>query len=450
MAKSKNGKKNRSRLYKGKSDGRRRRTGIPVREMSSEAKELYRKLVASRKLRLNKLKVAIDDLFTELNEKIDNIASEHNKTVDYVTARLGYSFTERKKSRGATAKNGWTSEKCKQLNAILGPGERKFSAADVNKAYGHEYAALNEEELEMYRRKAEESRVKVTTAPKVHKAAESDVKATLKTIYELANRLEQRTGHALAIFSTRGSRSQWARPSLQISSSLKDFFMQVLKMTPVRLLQLMESYTTGGINLVAKEVGMVQSNLKGEVRERLHASLAAASGNHNAKLNYVNFFNSVICKYRVWLEGWPEDIPLVNMSDMKRPDLGRLLDGLTSTPPSIQFISLSPEELAEKKKEREERLNSGKGLAIDRRTARKGRGGKENVDERTPFSPLSNCGSVNRSSTGAVNLLGTPFLPSMPLPLPDPITGTSPLGIFSPAIVPTLQLSPSRIFAPLS
>jgi len=83
------------------------------------------------------------------------------------------------------------------------------------------------------------------------------------------------------------------------------------------------------------------------------------TGEPHAKMQWVHYFRNVVTRYLVVVEGWPTEIPFMNLSDVSSalPQLEALLRNWESG--SIFWCKLTEQEYHEMVRKRNEQLDSG-------------------------------------------------------------------------------------------
>ncbi|PCH44528.1 hypothetical protein WOLCODRAFT_139056 [Wolfiporia cocos MD-104 SS10] len=85
------------------------------------------------------------------------------------------------------------------------------------------------------------------------------------------------------------------------------------------------------------------SSTRGEIRRIMQQQLREITGDDVAVMRYNTYWKDIVTRYRVVIQGWPQDVPFRNLSDVS--NLGKLdilLQGWQSG--TIRFRHITDEE----------------------------------------------------------------------------------------------------------
>ncbi|KAI5999190.1 hypothetical protein EDD15DRAFT_2128315, partial [Pisolithus albus] len=101
--------------------------------------------------------------------------------------------------------------------------------------------------------------------------------------------------------------------------------MGIDNLTPVSK---MEGFAIQGIKGAARNHQDRVSHVRSSICEIINRKLREITGNLDAKMQWSAYFARVVSRYLVIVDGWPDNIPFVNLSSVSSslPQLERLLN----------------------------------------------------------------------------------------------------------------------------
>ncbi|KAG8958250.1 hypothetical protein FRC03_009304 [Tulasnella sp. 419] len=315
--------------------------------------DIRKERIEKRRQRNAKLSQAINGLADTIEDNIASIAEEHHRTQDFIRLAVGTSGPEVRRNRAAQAHNAWVKFRMEEVNAGVPLGD-KLNIASFKEQYGHEYGKLTAEEKEAYiDRLLEWRKTQHPTTLKYHKEAEADIQASMKELFGLAERLEQRTGYCVTIFGHKSSEESNAQPVCRVSQQVASFTNVVLKLDPPAMLFKMEAWAIDGGHGVVRAARVNHEAKKHEVVEWLRNSFHSAAEISSGRLNYTRYVEKIVLRYGIDIVGWPLK-SFKDPSRMKIHELQAVYDGLTASPPTIYFEKLTETELEDRRRENRE------------------------------------------------------------------------------------------------
>ncbi|KAG2136554.1 uncharacterized protein EDB93DRAFT_1253850 [Suillus bovinus] len=246
------------------------------------SKEARAAITAQRRNKSYQFRVALHNAWDELDETMKTIASSHHKSF----CRNVFCWKKRHedKENGATGK------------AVL-----QDLIRDENR---DEYCNLTDDEkaqlLQEYRehKETKTTSIRISTKSKVN-----NVTQTLKAVENELKNLRMRTGAESILYTTHGSTDLPLHGITFATEGVHEFMGSVMNIDDQDLVSKMEGFAVQGM----KEA--ITHDLK-------------------AWMHWAHYWQNIVQHYLVVIEGWPENIPFVNLSTVSSalPDLEMLLD----------------------------------------------------------------------------------------------------------------------------
>ncbi|KAG2114527.1 hypothetical protein DEU56DRAFT_748933 [Suillus clintonianus] len=351
---------------------RKRIQALPTRRTRvTLSKEARAALTARRRENAHQFRSALGDAWNGLDETVKEIASSHHKSFRRVQNDLclGRGMMRFKRSK-LNAWNAfcWKKRQDNQENGATG----KDVLQELVKSHRAEYQELTDDEkaailLEYSEHKETQATgIRISTKSKVN-----DVTQTLKAL----NNLRSRTGAEAILYTTRGSTDLPLRGVAFATEGVDEFMSSVMNIDNQDLISKMEGFAVQGMKGAAKNHQKRCSDVRAAIRHEIQKGLVAITKDENAKMHWANYFRNVIQRYKVVIEGWPANIPFVNLSQASSalPDLEMIRRKWESR--AICWREIDDEEFQQLLEERNEKLESGE-ITDHRRRTRSDKGKK--------------------------------------------------------------------------
>ncbi|KAG1860769.1 hypothetical protein F4604DRAFT_1930089 [Suillus subluteus] len=373
---------------------RKRVQALPTRRTRvTLSKEARTALTARRRENAHQFRSALGDAWNGLDETIKEIASSHHKSFHRVQNDLclGRGMMRFKRSK-LNAWNAfcWKKQQDNQENGATG----KDVLQELVKSHRAEYQELTDDE-----------------------------KAEILLDLQL-NNLRSRTGAEAILYTMHGSTDLPLRGVAFATEGVDEFMASVMNVDNQDLISKMEGFAVQGMKGAAKNHQKRCSDVRAAIHHEIQKGLVAITKDKNMKMHWANYFRNVVQRYQVVIEGWPANIPFVNLSQASSalPDLEMICRKWESR--AICWREINDEEFQQLLEERNEKLESGE-ITDHRRRTRSDKGKKraqstdgsghrkktykstetvetDNEDETTPAanasSPSANIPSANIST----------------------------------------------------
>ncbi|KAG1792380.1 hypothetical protein EV424DRAFT_1280151, partial [Suillus variegatus] len=335
------------------------------------SKEARAALTARRRENAHQFRSALGDAWNGLDETVKEIASSHHKSFRRVQNDLclGQGMMRFKRSKlNAWNTFCWKKRQDNQENGATG----KDVLQELVKSHRAEYQELTDDEkAEILLEYSEHKETQVTGIRISTKSKVNDVTQTLKAL----NNLRSRTGAEAILYTTRGSTDLPLRGVAFATEGVDEFMSSVMNIDNQDLISKMEGFAVQGMKGAAKNHQKRCSNVRAAIRHEIQKGLVAITKDENAKMHWANYFRNVVQRYKVVIEGWPANIPFVNLSQASSalPDLEMIRRKWESR--AICWREIDDEEFQQLLEERNEKLESGE-ITDHRRRTRSDKGKK--------------------------------------------------------------------------
>ncbi|KAG1790938.1 uncharacterized protein HD556DRAFT_1241544 [Suillus plorans] len=342
------------------------------------SKEARAALTAQRRDKSRRFETDLHSAWTEIDETMKSISSSHHKSFRHVQNELcmgrGMLCYQRLKL------NAWNTFCWKKRN------DRKANGGGTGKAVLQElvkdeenrtkyHKLMEDEKASLLAEYAEHKQTKTSGIRISAKAKVNDVTHTLKAIENEAT--HQLTGVETILYMTRGSTDCPLRGVAFVTEGVSDFMGTVMNIDSQDLVSKMEGFYVQGMQGAAKNHQKPSSAIRGAIRNEINKTLHMSyiTRDPKAKMHWANYWRNVVQRYLVIVEGWPDNIPFVNLSSVSSalPDLEMLLRKWQSN--AIHWRRLEEDEYLKLLEERNEKLEQGE-IAEECRRTRSDKGKK--------------------------------------------------------------------------
>ncbi|KAG1719914.1 hypothetical protein EDB19DRAFT_1836334 [Suillus lakei] len=270
---------------------------------------------------LRAIMIAVDDTAVKL-------AADHKKSIHRVQNNLhmGHSLLQSKHLK-VSAWNAFIWRKHQDGNKENG-ASGKDVLEGIMKDYKDEYYSLTDKEKSSLITEYKERKVMKTTGHHIStKSKINDVTWSLKAVENELNNLRSRTGVETILYMTQGTTDLPLCGVMFVMEGMHDFMESVIGI---------DNQDFAQRRTTSKKV----------------------TGNPKATMQWTHFFCNIVKCYSVVVEGWPEQIPFVNLSTASSSltDLEMLLQKWHSG--LISWKHITPEQLEDIEKDRDEDLEN--------------------------------------------------------------------------------------------
>ncbi|KAI6026437.1 hypothetical protein BKA83DRAFT_4462843 [Pisolithus microcarpus] len=312
--------------------------------------------------KMEKFKKDLDDAWQSLDKVTKTLASKHHKSVQRIQNDLHLGHMKfRSKHSKISAWNTFCWKKGCTMNQsnenAAGSTSTLLDLVRENQMEYHELSAEDKNHLVEEFSEFRESKaigVRVTTKSKVN-----DITHTLKAVENELHNLRSRTGVETVLYATCRTTDLPLRGVAFATEGIADFMGSVMGIDTQDLVSKLEGFAVQGIKGVAENHRQCVSNIRATIRNLINCQLRDITGDLKAKMQWAQYFQNVVARYRVIIDGWPEAIPFANLSSMSSslPQLEILLRkwemGTTC------WKALSDDEFKQLQQKRSEELESG-------------------------------------------------------------------------------------------
>ncbi|KAI5987053.1 hypothetical protein EDD15DRAFT_2145848, partial [Pisolithus albus] len=335
----------------------------PTVTLSKEAREA---LLGERRDRSRRFHDDLENAWSALDKATVNIASTHHKSIQRVQRDLYFNATL---SRKRTKVSAWNAFFWKKSLEDRIPSNGKTILPGLVQEYRHEYQALSAEDKDTLVKEFEEHKHTKMTGYRVRaRSRVNDITQTLSRIENELNSLRCRTGMETLLFAARGSTDITVDGVSFATPGVEGFLGMVMGIDNLTLVSKMEGFAIQGIKGAARNHQDRVSHVRSSIREIINRKLREITGNPDAKMQWSAYFARVVSRYLVIVDGWPDNIPFVNLSSVSSslPQLERLLNKWETG--EIQWKRITQQELSRMQDERRTQLETGQAIEPKRRT----------------------------------------------------------------------------------
>ncbi|KAI6033556.1 hypothetical protein BKA83DRAFT_4121013 [Pisolithus microcarpus] len=261
-----------------------------------------------------RFKKDLDDAWQSLDKVTKTPASKHHKSIWHSKISAWNAFCWKKGHTMNRSNESVASSKGMLLNLV------QESCMEYHELSAEDKNRLIEEFSEF--REAKAIRVCVTTKSKIN-----DITHTLKAVENELHNLKSQTGVETVLYATRGMTNLPLQGVAFATEGIADFMGSMMGIDTQ--------------DLVSKLEGLAVWGIKGDV-----------TGDLKAKMQWAQYFQNVVTRYQVVIEGWPEMIPFANLSSASS-SLAQLELGAT------YWKALLDDELNQLQQRRNEGLENG-------------------------------------------------------------------------------------------
>ncbi|KAG1791817.1 uncharacterized protein HD556DRAFT_1432770 [Suillus plorans] len=349
------------------------------------SKEARAALTAQRRNKSRQFKTALHNAWSELDDTVKAIASSHHKSFRRVQNDLcmGRGMLRYQRSK-LSAWNAfcWKKRHEEKDNGATGKTVLQDLVRDENRT---EYRSLTDDEKAQLLQEYQEHRETKATGIRIStKSKVNDVTQTLKAVENELSNLKMRTGAETILYTTRCSTDLPLRGISFATEGVDEFMSSVMNIDNQDLVSKMEGFAVQGMKGAARNHKKRVSDIRSTIRLEINKTLQGITQDPKARMHWAHYWRNVVQRYLVVIEGWPENIPFVNLSTVSSalPDLEMLLNKWETG--EIHWRDLEEDEYEKLRQEHCEKVSSGEVIEKRRRT-RSDKGKKRN-------QPLDNSG----------------------------------------------------------
>ncbi|KAG1844313.1 hypothetical protein DFJ58DRAFT_731230 [Suillus subalutaceus] len=326
-----------------KSSARRRMQQPRIHPKVVISKEAHALLTANQRTKSRQFKIALDEAWGQIDEATKTIASAHHKSIRRASEN-------RNQGKGA-------------LQQLV--HEHKDEYHNLSK----------DERADLLKEYADWSLTKATGVCTSTKSKVNDITQTLKAVEIELKSLQCRTGAESIFYTTRGSTDLPLRSIAFATEGVQDFMPSVMGVDNQDLLGKMEGFAVQGVKGAAQNHQERVSQARAAIRNIINSTLRQITGNPDANMQWALYFRNIIQRYQVMIEGWPDNIPFANLSQVSSalPELDRLFRRWKSG--ATHWKTLTDKEFEKVLQEHNDKLDHGE-IDDHRRRTRSDKGKK--------------------------------------------------------------------------
>ncbi|KAG1799830.1 uncharacterized protein HD556DRAFT_1230959 [Suillus plorans] len=331
------------------------------------SKEARAALKHSRQEKSRQFRDTLDDAWNQLDEATKTIAVSHHKSVRRVQNDL---YIGRGLLRSRHSKlNTWNAFCWKKNQETENRNQGRGALESLVHENRDEYLRLSKDEQDnILAEYADWKTTKVTGLRVSTKSKINDITQTLKAVENELNSLNCRTGAETILYMTRGSTDLPLRGVAFATEGVQHFMNSVMGIDNQDLVSKMEGFAVQGMKGAATNHKQQVSEIRSKIRDIINTKLQLVTGDPDARMQWTHYFRNVVQRYQVAIEGWPDNIPFANLSQVSsaRPDLEMLYSKWESK--QIKWKVLTDEEFEELYSKRQGQIDRGEIVDHRRRT----------------------------------------------------------------------------------
>ncbi|KAG1884169.1 hypothetical protein F4604DRAFT_1575016 [Suillus subluteus] len=336
------------------------------------SKEACVALTARHRDKSNLFKTDLHSAWTEIDEAVKSITSSHHKSFRHVQNVLcmGHGMLRYQCSK-LNAWNAFCWKKRNEGKENGATGKAVLQELVKDKDNRTKYHQLTEDEkVSILAEYAEHKETKTSGVRILAKAKVNDVPHTLKAVENEASgynricaltNLRAHTGAETILYTTHGSTDCPLRGIIFVTKGVSDFMSTVMNIDNQDLVGKMEGFSVQGMQGAAKNHQKRSSAIQGAIRDEINKTLHRSyiTKDPEARMHWANYWRNMVQRYLVIIEGWPDNIPFVNLSSVSSalPDLEMLLRKWESH--AIHWRRFDKDEYCALQEERNKKLESG-------------------------------------------------------------------------------------------
>ncbi|KAG0705574.1 hypothetical protein DFH29DRAFT_799878 [Suillus ampliporus] len=296
--------------------------------LSKEARAL---LTSTQRAKSHQFKTALDEAWCQIDEATKTIAAAHHKSIRCVQNELyiGHGILRSKQSK----LNAWNTFCWKKNQASENRNQGRGVLQQLVREHKEEYHALSKDEQEdLLKEYAEWTSMKATGMRTSTKSKVNNITQTLKAVKNELQSLQCRTGAETILYTTHGSTDLPLRSLTFATEGVQDFMHSVMGIDNQDLVSKMEGFAVQGVKGAAKNHQQRVSETRTAICNLINSTLHKSppfyiTGDPHANMQWVYYFQNVVQCYQVTIEGWPDNVPFANLSQVSSalPELNRLL-----------------------------------------------------------------------------------------------------------------------------
>ncbi|KAG2140766.1 hypothetical protein BD769DRAFT_1336179, partial [Suillus cothurnatus] len=288
-------------------------------------KEARALLTANQRAKSRQFKIALDEAWGQIDEATKTIALAHHKSIRHVQNELyiGHGILRSKRSK----LNAWNVFCWKKNQASENHKFCKDALQRLVREHKEEYYTLSKDKrADLLKEYAEWSSTKATGVRTSTKLKVNDITQTLKAVEIELKSLQCCTGAESMLYTTRGSTDLPLRSITFATEGVQDFMQSVMGIDNQDLLGKMEGFAVQGVKGAAQNHQKRVSQAHAAIHNIINSTLREITGDPDANMQWALYFQNIVQRYQVMVEGWPDSVPFVNLSQASSalPELDRL------------------------------------------------------------------------------------------------------------------------------
>ncbi|KAG1786002.1 hypothetical protein EV424DRAFT_1306164, partial [Suillus variegatus] len=241
------------------------------------------------------------------------------------------------------------------------------------------------------------------------------------------------------------------------TEGVNEFMGSVMNIDDQDLVSKMEGFAVQGMKGAARNHQKRMSDIRSAIRQEINKTLQAITHDPKARMHWTHYWRNIVQRYLVVIEGWPENVPFVNLSTVSSalPNLEMLLDKWETG--EIHWKHLDEDEYEKLRQERHEKVSSGEVIKKHRQTrSDKGKKREQPSDHSSQCRKTyksaqtvisddksdipGNTASHEHTPTGSISTMPEPTPPAVPSLVVPELASSTPLTVPS-LVIPELASS---------
>ncbi|KAG1867720.1 hypothetical protein F4604DRAFT_1584954 [Suillus subluteus] len=322
------------------------------------SKEVRATLRQSRQEKSHQFKDALDDAWNQLDQATKTIATSHHKSVHHVQNDL---YIGRGLLRSRHSKlNAWNVFCWKKNQETENCNQGRGALKSLVQEHQDEYLRLSiDEQDNILAEYADWKKTKVTGLRVSMKSKVNNISQTLKAVQNELHSLKYRTGAETIMYTMRGSTDLPLRGVTFATEGVQHFMGSVMGIKNQDLISKMEGFAVQGMKGAAMNHKEEVSTIRSKIHNIVNTELQHIIGDPDAKMQWTHYFCNVVQRYKVAIEGWPDNIPFANLSQVSSARSGLKMLCSKWESKKIKWKVLTDEEFKELCLKRQEQLDTG-------------------------------------------------------------------------------------------
>ncbi|KZS97434.1 hypothetical protein SISNIDRAFT_482337 [Sistotremastrum niveocremeum HHB9708] len=301
---------------------------------------------AARAEKWEKIKVDVEKLHIELDQKISAMALTHGlkfKAMRSIVLRLGGHVSTRRRSNRF---NALKHCRARVIPDDLSPDERerqeRLQEVALDAANASEVSKEDMDQMIVLLNERRENKMRGSRS--IEKWRHADVRGTLRRVERELNAMDLRCDSATMMISVRTGLSQRGGPVYYCHGRMRDYIETVLGLNFEELCLLLENWCICQVKGVVQNANARKTALKGKITSLVRQGLRDITNGKCMSMVWKGYRQKMEVENGIRLAGWPSHITF-NPHDLSPSQLQLIHDGLSADPPTIYWEKISPTEM---------------------------------------------------------------------------------------------------------